>query len=100
MGKNLAEFLAGHPWIIVLVLLWTLPWKAAALWRSAGRKQLGWFLVMLVLNTLGILEIFYLAFFSKKEQPVQETPAPSNFEERFKADQEKLKKVATRKIIM
>ena len=100
MGKNLAEFLAGHPLIIILVLLWTLPWKAAALWRSAGRKQLGWFLAMLLLNTLGLLEIVYLFFFSQQAQPTQETPAPLNFEAKFKADQEKLKKVATRKIIM
>ncbi len=99
MGKNLIDFLFNHPWVIVLILLWTLPWKAAALWRSARRAQLGWFLTMLVLNTLGILEIIYLAFFSNGEVK-QEDSAVSKFESKFRTDQEKLKKVATRKNIV
>ncbi|MEI7621688.1 MAG: DUF5652 family protein, partial [Candidatus Moraniibacteriota bacterium] len=50
--------------------VWTLPWKAAALWRSARRAQLGWFLTMVVFNTLGILEILYIFVFSQqKVQP-------------------------------
>jgi methionyl-tRNA synthetase len=53
-----------HPWVLVLILLWNLPWKAAALWRSARRGHLGWFLTLILLNTLAILDILYLVFFS------------------------------------
>ena len=28
MGKNLIDFLFNHPWVIVLILLWTLPWTS------------------------------------------------------------------------
>ncbi|MBI5644618.1 hypothetical protein HY970_00810 [Candidatus Kaiserbacteria bacterium] len=35
-------------------------WKGLALWRSAHRNDMGWFIAFLVLNTLGILEIIYL----------------------------------------
>lgn len=53
-----------NPWIIVLILLWTLPWKGAALWRAARRGHIGWFLTLLILNTLAILDILYIFFFS------------------------------------
>ncbi|MFA6521625.1 MAG: DUF5652 family protein [Candidatus Gracilibacteria bacterium] len=50
------EFL---PFIILLVI-WTLFWKGLALWHAGRRGQPWWFVVLLVLNTLGILEIVYL----------------------------------------
>lgn len=49
-----------------LVLLWTLPWKGWALWRAARRASKGWFIALLLIQTLGILEILYIFVFSKK----------------------------------
>jgi len=66
-------------WMTLLVLLsiaWTLPWKGVALWKSARNKHLVWFIVMLILNTLAILEIIYIFGFSKKKPGG--TPADSN----------------------
>jgi methionyl-tRNA synthetase len=54
-------------WVILLLVLWTLPWKGVALWRSAGNKQLVWFVCLLIFNTLAILEIIYIFGFSKKK---------------------------------
>ena len=54
--------------VILLLVLWTLPWKGVALWKAAGHKQLGWFIAMLILNTFAILEITYIFFFQKKEK--------------------------------
>lgn len=57
-----------HPiWLAMffLVLIWTLVWKALALWRAARQGSEWWFIALLVLNTLGILEILYLYVFSK-----------------------------------
>ena len=51
--------------VVVLAALWTLPWKGWALWRAAERKQLTWFVVFLLVNTLGLLEIAYIFWFSK-----------------------------------
>jgi len=53
-------------WVLILILIWTLPWKGYALWRSARNGQKAWFVVLLVINTLAILEIIYLKFFQKK----------------------------------
>lgn len=43
-----------------LLLLWSLFWKGLALWHSARRAQPWWFVILLLVNTLGILEIIYL----------------------------------------
>jgi Family of unknown function (DUF5652) len=45
---------------VVLVVLWSVFWKGLALWHSARRSQPWWFVIMLVVNTAGILEIIYL----------------------------------------
>lgn len=53
-------------WLVILVLLWVMPWKGIALWRAARNKHLWWFVALLILNTLAILEIIYIFGFSKK----------------------------------
>ncbi len=52
-------------WFILLVTIWTAPWKGVALWKAARRKHIVWFIVLLVVNTLAILEILYIFIFSK-----------------------------------
>ncbi len=46
--------------LILAVSIWELIWKGFALWKAAQRKEKGWFVVLLVLNTAGILAIIYL----------------------------------------
>ncbi len=61
-GKNI--------WLLALSIFWALPWKGFALWRAAKLKHKRWFIAILILNTMAILEIVYLLFFNKikKEQ--------------------------------
>ena len=47
------------------VLIWSLTWKGLALWKAARKEHKIWFVVLLVVNTLGLLEILYLYVFSK-----------------------------------
>ncbi len=61
------QLLIGNQWIIWLIMAWTIPWKGIALWRTAQNKHKKWFIVLLVVNTLAILEITYLFYFSKKK---------------------------------
>jgi len=63
------------PLLMVLFMAWTLPWKGVALWKSARNKHLVWFIVILIVNTLAILEIIYIFGFSKRKPEV--TPADS-----------------------
>ena len=44
----------------VIVMLWSLVWKGLALWRAAKRGEKWWFVALLLLNTMGILEIIYI----------------------------------------
>jgi hypothetical protein len=70
--SNYSKFFTGaltsSPWIMVLfylVVIWTLIWKGIALWKAARNNHHAWFIVLLVVNTLGILEILYIYIFSK-----------------------------------
>ncbi|OGV91055.1 hypothetical protein A3A66_00395 [Microgenomates group bacterium RIFCSPLOWO2_01_FULL_46_13] len=44
----------------VVAAVWSLPWKGLALWKAARSSHKGWFVVLLLLNTLGIVEMIYL----------------------------------------
>lgn len=65
------QFLIQNPWFIYVLVLWTLPWKGVALWRSARLGQKIWFFVLLIVQTLAILDILYIFVFSKKKKIVQ-----------------------------
>lgn len=60
------QFLSQNQWLIGLAVLWTIPWKGIALWRAVKNDHKWWFIALLVINTLGILEILYIFVFSKK----------------------------------
>jgi len=56
----MSHTIPGLSWAIWPLLLWGLVWKAIALWKAARRDQLVWYIVLLVVNTVGILEIIYI----------------------------------------
>jgi len=56
----------GFIFLVVLIGLWELIWKGLALWKCGRNNQIVWFVFILILNTLGILPIIYIAFFQKK----------------------------------
>jgi len=58
--------------LLYVLSLWSVIWKGIALWRAAKQGQRNWFIVMLVLNTIGILELVYLFRFSKKRMTLAE----------------------------
>jgi len=53
-------------WLLVVIFVWSIIWKGIALWKSARNTQKVWFIVLLIVNTIGILEILYLLFWQKK----------------------------------
>lgn len=59
------EFLSQNQWAIILLQLWTIPWKGLALWVAANRKDKRWFIILLLLQTLGLLDIVYIFFIAK-----------------------------------
>ncbi len=65
MFNSLAAQLNVSPEILFILIVWTIVWKGLALWNSSRLNQPIWFILLLVINTLGILEIIYLILYSK-----------------------------------
>ncbi len=61
------EILIENQWTIILFIFWVLPWKAVALWKAVKNNHKGWFIALLLLNTLAILEIIYIFVFSERK---------------------------------
>ena len=62
-------FFAANPFLLpllVTVFLATLVLKGFALWRAGRNGHKGWFVALLVINSLGILETTYLLTAGKK----------------------------------
>jgi len=53
-------------WLFFLLVAWSLAWKGVALWRAARNNQMYWFVALMLINTVGILEIIYIYVFAKK----------------------------------
>lgn len=53
-------------WVIILLSIWSIIWKGIALWKAARNEDKSWFIALLIINTLGILEIFYIYIFAKR----------------------------------
>lgn len=63
---GLEQLYIDNPLVFGILVFWSLAWKGVALWKAARNSQKNWFVALLVLNTVGILEIIYIYFFSKK----------------------------------
>jgi hypothetical protein len=48
-----------------IIVIWSLFWKGFALWFAAKREEKIWFVIFLILNTAGIVELVYLVFVAK-----------------------------------
>lgn len=53
---------------LLLFVVWALVWKGLALWRAARRGDKVWYVLLLVINTLGILEIIYYFLVAKTDK--------------------------------
>ena len=61
----------SETWFILLILVlvvWSLVWKGLALWKAARLSDKRWFVVLLILNTAGILEIIYIYLIAKNKR--------------------------------
>jgi methionyl-tRNA synthetase len=71
----------GYSILLIVIILWSAFWTVWALWEAAKRKSKVWFIILFVLNTVGILEILYIFVIGKKHLKAEiaeqkaETPA-------------------------
>jgi len=57
--------------LIGLLVIWELVWKGLALWRAGRNNQKVWFVLLLIVNSLGVLDIVYLFFLQPKKTDAQ-----------------------------
>ena len=53
-------------WVVIVAMLWVLPWKGYALWTASRKGSKRWFIALVLLNTFAILDIFYIFYIAKK----------------------------------
>lgn len=51
---------------LVITIFWVLPWKIFALWVASKNNHKIWFVILVIANTFGILEIIYVFAVAKK----------------------------------
>lgn len=58
----------GMTTLLYIALIWNLVWKGFALWKAAGNKDKWWFIAILFINTMGLLEIIYIFVILKQRE--------------------------------
>ncbi len=77
--QGLATQLGISLWLLIVVFIWSSVWKFLALWKSARKNHVCWFIVFALISDLGILEILYIYLFSEsccKNKAKNETKKP------------------------
>lgn len=61
--------LSAEIWALIIVIgVWEMIWKFMAMWRASKNNSVAWFIVLGILNTIGILPILYIYVFGKKKK--------------------------------
>lgn len=63
------QFFAQNWFFVVIAVVWSAVWKMLALYKAARLEQKVWFGALFVINTLGLLEILYIFYFSSLTTP-------------------------------
>ena len=64
--------------IFLLIALWILVVKGYALWTSARMNHKWWFVILLVVNTFGLLELAYLFLVAKISKKPEDASSSSS----------------------
>lgn len=57
--QSIQALIEQHPAFFLILTLWSMVWKGLALWKAAQRQERNWFMVILIVNTFGILDLIY-----------------------------------------
>jgi hypothetical protein len=62
----ISRWAEANPILFALILFWIFVSKGVALWHAANLQQRYWFVIIMLVNTFGILDIAYLYFVARK----------------------------------
>jgi hypothetical protein len=63
--KEAASQLGIPIWLLLISLVWIVFWKILSMWKAARNNHKIWFVVLLLVNTIGLLEVLYYFVFSE-----------------------------------
>lgn len=63
---SMEAFFEENIWVLIVLSLWVLPWKGYAMWLAARNSHKKWFIALLVINTLAVLDIIYIFLVGRK----------------------------------
>jgi RsiW-degrading membrane proteinase PrsW (M82 family) len=66
MIEQITEILSKQQWLLAAIL-WSAIVKLTALWYAGKNEQKGWFVIIGIFNTLGILPLIYLLIFRREK---------------------------------
>jgi NADH:ubiquinone oxidoreductase subunit 3 (subunit A) len=46
--------------VIIILVIWDIIWKLVAMWYASRNNHLAWYIVLAIINSVGILPILYL----------------------------------------
>lgn len=66
---NFVEWFTSLPQVVLIILaIFDLTVRGIALWKSARNGEKYWFVGLLVINSMGLIPLLYLAFFDKSSR--------------------------------
>jgi len=63
--NQIITFIYSNPYTLFALATWTIVWKGLALWKASRKEAKVWFVLLLIINTVGIFEILYYFFLHK-----------------------------------
>jgi hypothetical protein len=67
--ERLKELFDSMPWLLPLIIvlaIWDGVWKLIGMWKAARNNHMVWFIVIALVNSLGIVPILYIQMNKKR----------------------------------
>lgn len=58
--EQIATQMGINFYLFVMVVAWTIFWKLFGMWKSARNGHIFWFIIIALINTVGIIPIIYI----------------------------------------
>ncbi len=65
--QNIFSTIQQNPTLLFIFSIYSATLKGLALWKAARNSHKYWFIGLLIVNLLGIPELLYIFYFSKKQ---------------------------------
>jgi|WetSurMetagenome_2_1015567.scaffolds.fasta_scaffold254240_2 hypothetical protein len=66
--KEMAGVSGIFLFLLIVMIVWSSVWKLLGLWKAARKNSVAWFIILALVNTVGILEILYIYVFSERKK--------------------------------